>query len=296
MLITENTFFYSTQLTNEAYHADPAIGSSGLKKFSECPAIYQDAYIAEDRAPFKETGALRIGSFAHVRLLEPDRFLNEYAIAPEMAVVNKGKKNEETKPMTRVHGDWKAFEEKALNEGRSALLFSEFRQAEAMALKIANDPLASRMLVGGHEEMSFFAKDPETGLMLKARPDYLVKLNDFGTVLVDYKTTGVSLGNKKQSDLAFNLGRHIQASHHKRVTELATNSTINEVVYITQMQERPYLVRVFRMLPEGIAIGDDMCREYLRGIADCQATDNWPGYPAEIEDYTLPRWMEYEYN
>lgn len=283
-------------LPNEDYHADLAIGSSGLKAFGECPAIYWERYLNPDKSQQQESKYSMLGSYAHMALLEPELFAKTYSVAPQFATVNKGKKNEETKLMHKAHGDWKKFESDALSLGKEPLLHSEYLQASAMAAVIKNHSLASSMLTGGKAEMSFFAKDEETGLTIKARPDYLVKAQDRGVILVDYKTTSLSMGLSKQSNHTFSLGRHLQAAHHKKVTELATGGYINEVCYITQMQEAPYLVRIFRLPEEALDMGYTLRRQHLDGIAECHATGVWPGYPEEIEDFIVPRWMDYDFN
>ena len=283
-------------LSNDAYHADLAIGSSGLKAFGECPAIYWHCYLNPNREQKAESKFSGIGSHAHVALLEPHLFARDYIVAPEFAVVNKGKKNEDKKPMNKAHGDWKDFEEYAVFEGKIPLLYSEFQQSSAMAAAIKRHDLANAMLTGGKAEMSFFAVDEATGLMMKSRPDYLVKVEGVGVVLVDYKTTAISLGTSKQSNHAFNLGRQIQAAHHKTVTELATGGQIDEVCYVTQMQEAPYLIRVFRMPAEAIAIGEEQRRIALNGIAECTENGVWPDYPHTIEDMIIPGWLSYEFN
>lgn len=287
--------YTNTELSNEAYHADPAIGSSAIKTFKDwCPAMYYARYVAPEPIPYEGSSAQRFGSHAHIKLLEPEKFNETYVVSPEFAELKSGENKGQLVPMNESHADYKAFVKK--NPGKEAILYSTFKAVEGMAAQIASHPLASRMLVGGVEEMSFFAKDEETGLMLKARPDYLVKLDDYGVVLVDYKTTALSLGTKKQSNHAFDLGRQIQAAHHKRVAEMATGGQINEVVYITQMQQPPYLIRIFRMPEEAIAIGNDMCRTYLDGIKYCYDTGEWPGYPPEIEDYIVPMWLSNDFN
>jgi hypothetical protein len=284
-------------LSSAEYHADKAIGSSGLKKFGECPALYEYEYLNPNKEEKAESKFSSIGSHAHIALLEPELFASTHVIAPKMAVTNKGKSNEDSKPMNKTHSDWKNFEENANKLGKTPILYSEYSQANAMCEAIMRHDLAKTMLSGeGKNEMSFFAADPISGLMMKSRPDRLVKVPGFGVVLVDYKTTGISMGTTKQSDHAFGLGRHIQAAHHKTVTELATGGEINEVCYITQMQDAPHLVRIFRMPPEAIQIGMDERRVYLDGIAECKANGVFPDYPHIIEDMIVPRWMDYQFN
>ncbi len=281
-------------LDNNNYHADSAVGSSGLKEFGECPALYEYKYLSgkykNDQSKYS-----MLGSYAHVALLEPELFAQHYDVAPEFAIVNKGKKNEAKKPMNKAHGDWKEFAAE-VPAGKIALLHSEYTRASEMAAAIQNHSLAKAMLTGGKAEMSFFATDEATGLPMKSRPDYLVKVSGIGVVLVDYKTTSLSLRTKKQSDHAFGLQRQIQAAHHKRVTELASGNKIAEVFYITQMQEAPYLIRIFRMPEEGLQIGDEQCRMYLDQMADCFKTGKWPDYPHEIEDLIIPNWFHHDFN
>lgn len=294
MPITENSVFYSHELSNEEYHADPAIGSSGIKAFKECPFIYYDNYLSPNKPAFDESKTTRIGSFAHIRLLEPEKFKREFIVSPEFSIVNKGKINEKKTPMNGNHTDWKEFNANALAQGKKAILFSDFYNIENMARMIMKSKLASSMLMNGQEEMSFFAKDTETGLMLKARPDYLVKLPNEGVVIVDYKTTTISMKPRKQSNHAYGLGRHIQAAHHKKVTEMATGGQVSRVVYVTQMQERPWLIRYFNMPLHSIERGNNEIHNYLSLMADCVAQNEWPSYPEEIEDYVEPPYLDHE--
>lgn len=284
------------KLSAEQYHADTAIGSSGLKSFKECPAIYWHDYLNPDRVTKDESKYSSIGSHAHVALLEPEIFARDYVVAPADATINRGKKNEIVKAMNKAHGEWKEFEAEAIANNKKPLLMTEYLQANAMAEAIKNHSLANKMLTGGKAEVSFLAKDETTDLMMKARPDYLVKVQGIGVVLVDYKTTSLPLGVSKQSNHAFSLGRHLQAAHHKAVTELATGGVINEVCYITQMQSAPHLIRIFRMSEDAIIIGKNERRQYLDSIAECHTKNIWPDYPHEIEDLILPKWMDYDFN
>lgn len=293
--ITENKIFYSHELSNEDYHLDPAISSSGIKSFKECAAIYYDKFLSPDKEPFDETKFTRMGSFAHIKLLEPHKFYNEYAVSPEFAVTNRGKKNEALKPMNRNHSDYGAFEDTCITMEKKPILHSEFNNIQAMSQAVKNHPLASRMLMNGQEEMSFFAHDEETGLMLRARPDYLVESPSHGICLIDYKTTSISMRIRKQSNHAFGLDRHIQAAHHKRVAELATGGRIDHVIYITQMVERPHLIKFFRMPPASIERGINERRFYLDNMSECLATGIWPGYSDEIEDYIEPGYLDDDY-
>ncbi len=312
MPISENSIFYSHQLSNEAYHADPAIGSSGIKEFLKCPALYYAKYVDPLGAKHrKDTKRQTLGSNAHVSLLEPDVFESEYMVSPQMAITNKGKKNQAEKEMNKSHGDWDAFVDEAGKAGKRPILWSEFETCCEMTAQIMNDPLAKACLTGvGQNECSFFVKDERTGIMRKARPDRVVDLKGlkgYRYVIVDYKTTGLALDEESQNKYVYNEKRYVQAACHKSVPEDFLNIKIDTVVYITQMQEYPYLVQCYELPQEDIDVGHETMRQaiegytdykgiYHKGIAECMADGVWPGYPGGIIQYTRPAWMNYQYS
>jgi hypothetical protein len=70
-------------LTNEEYHADPAISASHLKAVMQSPYHYWSRYLNPQRPTMEPTAAMRLGSLAHCAVLEPDELHNRYAIAPD---------------------------------------------------------------------------------------------------------------------------------------------------------------------------------------------------------------------
>lgn len=298
-------------LSNEDYHADTAIGSSGLKEFMKCPALYYAKYVdprgIKNR---KETSHQTLGTHAHVSLLEPDKFENDYIVSPDVAITNKGKKNEEIAPMNKAHGDWKVFVKETEKKGKKPILWSEYEAAFFMTAQLMNDPLAKACLTGkGRNECSFFVKD-KTGIMRKSRPDRVVDLNGlqgYRYVIVDYKTTKLDIDEETQSKYVYNEKRFIQSACHSSVPEELLNIKIDAVIYITQMQDWPHLVQCYEMPREDIELGRDMMTNtitgyvdykgiYRKGLAECMEHNIWPGYPGGIIPYTRPAWMNYSYS
>jgi len=71
-------------LPNDVYHELPALSSSGLKKFSDCPAKYEAQYI-QKRNRRKTTGSQRsldTGSLVHELILETPKFYESYCREP----------------------------------------------------------------------------------------------------------------------------------------------------------------------------------------------------------------------
>lgn len=270
-------------LSNEAYHADPAIGSSGVKEFIKCAAMYYAKYKDPNRPPFEPSASMEFGSHAHLVLLEPNEFDKTYKVLENDSITAKN-----IKP-------WKDFAKESKEAGYKPLLKKEFDAVIQMSAMVRHNELAHKMLTGGIAECSFFAKDEDTGLILKGRPDYITSIPDFGKVIVDYKTTSAGLGDEEQSKQAFNLKYYIQAAHHKYVVEKATGVNIGAVCYVTQQSSYPYLVRTFVMGQEYIDIGLDEMRDALPKIKECEDAKEWPSYPQELVYYQAPSWFNYKY-
>lgn len=264
-------------MSNEDYHAHPAIGSSGIKLFLESPEIYHYEYISGHK---KDSNAQNYGTAAHCYMLEPQVFEERFIIAPKEAT-GRNKKV------------WKLAVKEAVNQGKTCLLPKEWEQLQAMRNKLMQHKIARGMLLAkGSFELTAFAIDEETGLHIKARPDRIVD-----DMIIDYKTTAISLGLTAQQRLAYGLSRHVQGAHHKNVMELATGTPINKVLHLVQMTEPPYLVRVFNLSPDLLAYGKREVDRALLEIAECQRTGIYPGYPDdEIEDLNLPNWAGTEIN
>src|SRR5690606_1386937 len=56
--------------TNEQYHASEGLSSSGLKHLAKTPRHYQMARLKDK----KETSSQKLGTLAHMALLEPEKF------------------------------------------------------------------------------------------------------------------------------------------------------------------------------------------------------------------------------
>lgn len=267
----------------EIYHADPALGSSGVKLMLECPKLYHWHYLdTTNTERGKRKPSMEFGSAAHTFILEPDEFYRRYEIAPEMTV---DKKTGEEKPLTRKHKEWDERKTEAESEGKTLLMYDDLIALERLYNAIQCHDLARNILTGGVFEKSFFSIDQETGVRIKGRPDYIID-----DVMVDFKTTGISLGVSTYSKQEYNLSRHVQAYLHKKCAEDAGGHTIKHFLHVVQMQEPPYLVRIFRVPDDWLQLGKSETDYALQIIKECQEKNDYPGYPMEIEDLILPSW------
>ena len=143
-------------LTNEEYHADPAISASHLKAvMQQSPYHYWSRYLNPKRPTMEPTAAMRLGSLAHCAVLEPDELHNRYAIAPD-----------------RRSNAGKALAADMAARGLEAVTEADMALAYAMADAVRQHPYAAALLADGKAEQSFWADDTATGLRVKARPDW----------------------------------------------------------------------------------------------------------------------------
>jgi len=164
-------------LSNEDYHADPAISCSGVKDLLDNPLTYWWNSPLNPNRETTYTKDLIHGRASHCLLLEPEKFDEEFVvIAPRI-------KAGETERMV-------------------------IREPDFLNIKQAIDELKDNKFYddwfkGGYPEVSIFWQDESTGLNCRSRFDYLNL--EFS---VDYKTTKSVVGNgvtKAIADYQYNL-------------------------------------------------------------------------------------------
>jgi len=264
----------------DVYHADEAISSTKIRTFIKCPALYKFEYLTDWLYKKPVSRCATIGSMAHIMLLEPDKFNEKYIVASEDI------QDKRLKP-------WKEFSKKAKDGGKEPLTHLEYVYLEAMRDAIISHPFANDIFKYGMPETSFFAEHKETGLMIKGRPDYLIDLPDYGLTMVDYKTVSGSLEFALLNANAARSGYHIQAAHHIKAIKGATKKDVQTVLYILQMQEAPFLIRVAPLDAESLQVGHSQIDDAMFQLAECLKTDKWSGYD-DLEPFALPAWYGIE--
>lgn len=140
-------------LSNEAYHADPALGHSGMVNILDSWYDYWiDSPLNPDKT-FKQSEAMLFGDRCHLLLLDEKAFFDTYYVTgskyhPEKRLINR----------------------------------SDFEKIRESIQEIKNVPEAYAYFQNGMPEVSIFWRDIHTGIMLKIRVDYL---RIFGGI--DYK-------------------------------------------------------------------------------------------------------------
>lgn len=186
-------------LPEEAYHADVAFSASGAKDMLVSPLTYwMNSALNPDRED-ESTAAKERGKAFHTRILEgKEVFAARYAVKPdkadypdaicdgaglrercgELGLPRNGTNAELCRRIREADPDavlWPEiiarFQEE--NAGKIALTYKQFFEIERQAKIIDMQDAARKAFSGGHSESSIFWIDPETGVRMKARADYI---------------------------------------------------------------------------------------------------------------------------
>jgi exodeoxyribonuclease VIII len=257
------------QLTNEEYHAHPAISRSALSLIKKSPLHYR-TYI--DRTePAEPTPAMRFGTAVHAAVLEPHLFDQQYTLAPDFSRATKAGKEA-----------WA----RATEQGKELLVHNEWEAIQGIRNSLYAHPAANQCLSApGINEATYMAKDPQTGLQLKCRPDRLT----FSGWCIDLKTTQDASAPEFARSIA-KFDYHVQAAFYLHVIEAATGTRPKGFIFMAVEKTAPYAVHMLRLAEVSIQQGTREMISHLRTLHSCIESFTWPGYSDQVEDVTLPSW------
>lgn len=267
---TMRAFFETTELneitkgehmTEKQYNQIPAVRRSDLILLRRSPEHLE---YAKSLAGYEEpTPAQIFGTAMHAAILEPERFNQEYVVAPMIDKRTKADKEE-----------WQAFVEQSA--GKIVLSREDAEQIQEMKAALHRKERADALLSGEHET-TYVWEDAETGEQCKIRLDCLTTYKGRPTI-VDYKTV------RTCEDKAFErecrtYGYKIQAGMYTEGLAIASNFTIDAgFVFVCQEKTPPYAVRIYDVDPGFVEQGNRQFHELLRYYHQCRETGEWPGY------------------
>lgn len=280
-------------ISNDDYHNGPGVSKSGLDLIHDrSPLHYWERYINPDREPRKETEALKLGQALHTAILEPEEMDARYVVVPEDAPrkpsitqINAKKPSDDT---LYAIGWWSDFNEQ--HEGKVILDADDFDMVQKVATNARNHPLARNILSVGAAEQSVFWIDPETGVLCKCRPDWLIDPNPNFAILDLKSALDASPDGFQRS--AYNYGYHRAAAWYLDGVEAATGERPDAFMFLAVEKEAPYAVAYYYADDDMITAGKRENREALRTYAECLSSGKWPGYADRLLPLGLPRWAQ----
>lgn len=263
-MIAEGTYVGFADISPEAYHAAHGYSSNSfLCEVRRSPAHAIAARLISERTP-----ALEFGEWFHMAVLEAKRFEKLFICGPS--------------GVTRAAKEWKAF--LAEHPGKTVLKPDEWEQIRRMQEAVYKHPTAYRLLQNGQAEHSMFWKDPETGLMRKARVDYL---RASAGILVDLKTTADASFRGFQKSV-HRYGYAMQSAGYLDGFNLLTGQKTNQFVHLCVEKEPPYGVAVYVLDDATLDLGRALNRRQLMKVLDCTISGQWGAYPSEVQIMNAP--------
>jgi exodeoxyribonuclease VIII len=270
----------TTETIND-YHANAALSHSKLETFRRRPALFYKKYVEKSLAPVEPSSAFRIGSAAHVAILEPDQYYERYARRPD----GIDRRTKEGKA---------AFAEfEAANLGKIIIDGDEDDQAGCMERAVRDHPLASQLLDDGVAEATW-----RTGgsMPLQCRTDWFnpkgCELSQGRPYVADLKTVeSLDADAFRNFERAcFSFGYHRQAGFYLPLISEITTSPVFDFFFIAIEKVEPFGCAVYRLSDEAVSIGQDESIQDLRGIKACVDSGVWPNIEIKLHDLGLPKW------
>jgi len=203
--------FYLDNVDENLYHSLPGIGSTLMKAATKSMRHYDDL-ASGNKSYSKETlAAFKVGSATHTLVLEPELFASKFVKMPGTIKVRRGKL-------------WEEFRD--ANASKEILLSSEVDLVQSMALSVTE--ICPEFFTDGVAERSYWYRH-ETGIILKARIDYLV--DNFA---YDLKTTHKDSAEEFAKSLKYDYD--IQEAHYRLV------SGVDDMLYIGVCKSSPHEV------------------------------------------------------
>lgn len=257
-----------------------AASSSVLTALLRSPA---HARVEMERTPDEEDGtrATNMGTALHVAVLEPERFEEEYALEPD---ITGGEFSEYNRPRaTKTYKEQVAAMEA---HGLTVLTTEDMRVVESVTEAVRSHESAHVLLDGpGPAEASIVWEDPETGVPVKIRPDWICE--DVGAV-VDLKSTRDAAPESFRKDF-FRLGYHRKAAGYLKGCQ-AAGYDVQHFTFLAVEKEPPWATAVYRVRDDVIEWAWMELRAQLNLFARCWENDEWPAYGRDVQYINLPPW------
>lgn len=268
------------KVTMAAYHGQLCVTPSASKSqlwriIDKSPAHLWDAhYLNPEREEQDESRALTFGRAAHHLLLSEDDFHGHFVIRPddypEGAIYPD--MIGATKPWSGNSKWCKNWLADQAIKGLEVLKPEELETVRRMAGGLNAHPMVRAGILNGLIETTLVARDPETGVWLKVRPDAIpTDGGDFSDLksIADISDEGIerAIGDT---------GIPMQGAMVRRVcTLLGIEFTSFSLIFSEKTS--PYCVRVKTLTEGDLELGDKLVTTALKVYARCLDRMIWPG-------------------
>lgn len=170
-------------------------------------------------------------------------------------------------------------------EGGIPLKPKEFEAVNTAAENLRKHPEVALLLASGEPELSAWARDPDTGVMLRARGDWVHWIDERTAVIGDVKKSSEP-GPDEFAWSVDSYGYHRQQAFYQRVFALlGVRTTFRFLVVCSDPPYEPYVVELKQAAVE---LGERDNARALEIYAQCEAAGEWPTHDIRIHEIDLP--------
>lgn len=283
-------------MTIEEYLALEAVSASDIVTLLQrCPrAACYESWLNPERPEEKSTRNQDIGSLAHALLMEGDN--------STMEIIDPGDypSKEGVVPVGWTNNAIREARDAAYAEGKIPILLGQVNAVRDMveeARFFIEDLRESEPFIwaafekgGGDSEVTITWQDGLTPC--KIRPD---RISDDKAVVIHYKTGGSSAEPNSWGKGQFvRMGCYVTAAFYARGIR-AVHGTDAKQIFLVQENEPPYLCSLVGLDPAAEDLGNRKVEAGLKLWAECDAKNDWPGYPERVCYPEIPAWEQAEW-
>jgi len=285
-------------ITYKEYDSWDAVRPTVIKQLHKDPCMELCKHIMDNPRP--PGPAMIVGNAVHTLAMEPELFPSKYVFVPKTYMKAGTKKDA---PEVETAWSWNANrckdwgrEQEAAGRTviRKSQQFPRPREAvEGMAGGLMSNPESKPLLSGGMCEVCIVWRDEPSGVLCKARLDYLRRGEGGGDLIIDIKTAA-DIKADAISKSSYNLGYQIQAAMGWDGLD-AIGRRPERYLYAFVRSKKPYLVNVVEAEENILICGRSQYKWLVKKWGECIESGVYGGYNQNgIGELYLPGWAGQE--
>ena len=251
-----------SRLSDAEYRDAPGLSRTSLLEFWDCPGAW-NAGVGKP-----QTEVMWKGIMLHALLeLAEAQFLERFRIKLVKTDRKKSKLWNQVEKRFPTHQLMKEMDFQALRDMREALLGHE--KLSSLILSVKPE----------HQELACWGTDPETGIYLKCKLDFLV-VDEEQHLILDVKTSEASTKALDFANHSRRLQYGIQDVFYSHVYELATGIKPLGFIFgvVPQVNPHPKRIGFYHFGERTRKAAEEQFRAMLQLYVECHNEDKWPGY------------------
>lgn len=292
-----------SDISIEDYHSSEGYSATQLK-YAKVSLRHFKAYLT-GKLPAPKGSHFSFGNSFELALLAPDEYTRRVAVIPDADLIEEAQakaKEEGKQPYAKPRAS-KYYQDKMdtfLFENKGKYLINQtgdesFDTIEEMLSSCYQDKVIQGLIKNTEYQLSCYWTDPETGIQLKTRPDFVKRKKN---VIVNVKTALDGSPQGFQRDCV-KYEYYLQAIIE--ITGCVASGLMERVdnyFWLVVEKQAPFNATVYDFRTEDIA-SMRMTLEYtLNKIKKAQEADLWPGYSQEADNehgvlqMSIPSWYK----